>query len=79
MMTTDIIHHQHQKIKYINRDEDVLKYYQSNDSSAGGGGDGEATDGKVTETKNEKTDRILNKSLLFYSESTDEGDEVKPP
>ena len=62
--------------KVYKPDEDVLKYYQSKDSSAGSGGGG--TDGKVTETKNEKTDRILNKSLLFYSESTDEGDTNKP-
>jgi hypothetical protein len=63
--------------KVYKPDEDVLKYYQSNDASAGGAS-GEATDGKVTETKNEKTDRILNKSLLFYSESTDEGDKEAP-
>jgi hypothetical protein len=63
--------------KVYKPDEDVLKYYKSNDASAGGSG-GEATDGKVTETKNEKTNRILNKSLLFYSESANEGDTEKP-
>ena len=47
-------------------EDDVLNYYDSADSGAGGGGGGGVPTEK--ETPNEKANRILSKSLLFYTE-----------
>ena len=52
-------------------DDDVMKYYDSADSGAGGGIS--SSDKDTEETPNEKANRILSKSLLFYTE--EESDE----
>jgi len=53
-------------------EDDVLNYYDSADS--GGGSGGVPTE---NETPNEKTNRILSKSLLFYSEEESNNPETK--
>ena len=54
--------------KQFGEEEDpVMKYYDS--ANTGGGGGGASTTINENETKQEKTTRILNKSLLFYQET----------
>ena len=53
-------------------EDDVMNYYDSADS--GGGGGGVPTE---NETPNEKTNRILSKSLLFYTEEESDKPETK--
>lgn len=63
-------HKKHKKHK--KHDDNVLDYYNPQDMSGGGGGGGGTLDDidedVNTETKQDKTDRILNRSLLFYSD-----------
>tara|TARA_B000000475_G_scaffold224158_1_gene187898 strand:- start:432 stop:1358 length:927 start_codon:yes stop_codon:yes gene_type:complete len=51
------------------KDDPVMKYYKSMKSGTGGGGGGSSSSTTEEETSQQKTDRILSKSLLFYTET----------
>ena len=58
--------HEHKKKE---TDDNTLGYFNSADTGAGGGGSGSSkTEDAKKETKQEKTDRILQRSFLFYQE-----------
>ena len=60
--------HEHKKKE---TDDNTLGYFNSADTGAGGGGGGSSsskTKDAKKETKQEKTDRILQRSFLFYQE-----------
>tara|TARA_B110000971_G_C20015348_1_gene503646 strand:+ start:224 stop:1135 length:912 start_codon:yes stop_codon:yes gene_type:complete len=50
------------------KEHPVMKYYKSMDSGSGGGGTS-VSNKTENETSKQKTDRILSKSLLFYTET----------
>ena len=52
-----------------------MKYYKSMKSGEGGGGGSSSTTEK--ESPQQKTDRILNKSLLFYTETESDQLQIK--
>ena len=57
-------------------DDNTLDYHKSADTGSGGGGDGSSKLNDVNgETKQQKTDRILTRSVLFYQEQ--EQDSIK--
>ena len=61
-------------------EDDILNYYNPSDYSLGGGGGGSSLDSdtKNTETKKEKDNRILARSLLFYSDEViDNKDDIQ--
>ena len=62
--------------KKIKEEEDpVMKYFDS--AETGGGGGGGSTTVEKDETNKEKANRILSKSLLFYSEEETDRPETK--
>ena len=62
--------------KKIKEEEDpVMKYFDS--AETGGGGGGKVTKPEEDETNKQKADRILSKSLLFYSEEESTSPETK--
>ena len=61
--------------KVYEPEDQVMKYYDSADSGGGGGGGGVPT--PENETNKDKANRILSKSLLFYSEEESQGPETK--
>lgn len=64
-------HHGKKHKKRKKSDENVLDYYNPQETSGGGGVSGSLDsieEEDNSESKQEKTDRILNRSLLFYSD-----------
>ena len=59
------IGHEHKKKE---TDDNTLGYFNSADTGAGGGSASSKTKDAKKETKQEKTDRILQRSFLFYQE-----------
>ena len=60
----------HKMEKKENADSNALGYFNSADTGTGGGGSSKLNDAKV-ETNQQKTDRILKRSILFYQEEED--------
>jgi hypothetical protein len=56
----------------LNSEDSVMKYFDSDETGSGG-----SSPVKEDETQKEKSNRILNKSLLFYSEETEENPDTK--
>ena len=61
----------HKMEKKEKADSNALGYFNSADTGAGGGGSSKLNDAKV-ETNQQKTDRILKRSILFYQEEEDD-------